>query len=179
MGEVGILLHYSWAIKFLVKSLAIRPCDAAVVVVVVVAGPPSLQGQQRYWNCYVVLPLLGLGSRHVVPRMTTLTQQTPMMIPTYSACEESRVAAAAAAAVGPAVVANRHDSAHCTASHVVIVDDVSSFAHDVTARHVTMMKSRHHCWMSQHQSCCHRHYRCQSHPPWLDLPKLYLMNPPK
>lgn len=179
MGEAGILLHYSWAIKFLVKSLAIRPCDAAVVVVVA-AGPPSLQGQQRHWNCYVVLPLLGLGSRHVVPRMTTLTQQTPMMIPTYSACEVSRVAAAAAA--GPAVVANRHDSAHCTASHVVIVDDVSSFAHDVIARHVTMMKSRHHCWMSQHQSCCHRRYRCQSHPPWdfLDSPQvLTSINPPK
>lgn len=47
VGEVGILLHYSWVIKFLVKSLAIQPCDAAAVVVVV--GPLSLR--QRYWNC--------------------------------------------------------------------------------------------------------------------------------
>ena len=95
-GEEGILLHYFWVIKFLVKSLAIRPCDAVVVV----AGPLSLQGRQWYWHCFVVLPLLGLGSRfrrHVGPRMMTWTQQTLMMIPTYSACEVSRVAVVAAA----------------------------------------------------------------------------------
>jgi hypothetical protein len=142
-GEEGILSHYSWVIKFLVKSLAIRPCDAAAVV----AGPLSLQGRQRYWHCHVVLPLLGLGPRfrrHVGPRMMRLTQQTPMMIPTYSACEVSRVAAVVVAAAADPVAVDRHDSAHCTASLVVTVDDVSSFVQYVKARHAMMMMSRHH-----------------------------------